>query len=477
MRNELLIFIPTYNERENVESILSQLLALELPADILFLDDNSPDGTGEVLDSLAERYANVSVQQREGKLGIGSAHAHGIRYAYEHGYCLLLTMDCDFTHSPEYIRDFLAKSETADIVVGSRYIQDNSLTTWNAYRRSLTRMGHVATKLFLGMPYDATGAFRLYRLDRLSSYFIDCVHSRGYSFFFESLYVLHLNGYQIAEIPTYLPARTYGHSKMRLRDALHSLSHLVHTYLTTRLNKERYVISEPFVGCEGVAKDSQGWDGYWANKDNKPVYLAYDLAAAFYRKFIIRPSLNRMLRKYFSVQANVLHAGCGSGQVDRDVGAVLRITALDISPIALGIYRKANPRHESLVHGSIFSIPVQDGTFDGVYNLGVMEHFTEDEILQIMSEFRRVLKPRGRVVLFWPPEFGLSVFALKVIHFVLNDLMKKEVSLHPPEISRLQSRNQAVDLLRRSGFALKDYVFGPRDAFTYVVLVGENLAD
>jgi dolichol-phosphate mannosyltransferase len=477
MQNELLIFIPTYNERENVEGILRQLLALKLPADILFVDDNSPDGTGDVLDSLAERNANVSVQHREGKLGIGSAHVHGIRYAYERSYRLLLTMDCDFTHSPEYIRDFLANAETADIVVGSRYLQDKSLSSWNAYRRSLTRLGHVATTFLLDMPYDATGAFRLYRLDRISRHFLDCVHSLGYSFLFESLYVLHLNGYQVTEIPTHLPARAYGHSKMRLRDALHSLSHLVHTYLTTRLNKERFVISEPFAGHEGVAKDSQGWDSYWANKDNKPVYLAYDLAAAFYRKFIIRPSLNRMLRKYFSVQANVLHAGCGSGQVDTDVGAVLRITALDISPIALGIYRKANPHHESLMHGSIFAISVPSGTFDGIYNLGVMEHFTEDEILRIMSEFRRVLKPGGRVVLFWPPEFGLSVFALKVIHFVLNNLMKKEVSLHPPEISRLQSRSQAVDFLRRSGFSLKDYVFGPRDAFTYVVLVGEKIVE
>jgi dolichol-phosphate mannosyltransferase len=155
-------------------------------------------------------------------------------------------MDCDFTHSPEYIRNFLAEADTADIVVGSRYMQAKSLSTWNVYRRFLTRLGHFATGNFLHMPYDATGAFRLYRLDRIPRYFLNSVHSQGYSFFFESLYVLHMNGYRITEIPTNLPSRVYGHSKMRMSDAAHSFFQLVHTYLTTRFNRERFEITEPF---------------------------------------------------------------------------------------------------------------------------------------------------------------------------------------------------------------------------------------
>ncbi len=476
MQNELLIFIPTYNERENVEGILRQLLALKLPADILFVDDNSPDGTGDVLDSLAERNANVSVQHREGKLGIGSAHVHGIRYAYERSYRLLLTMDCDFTHSPEYIRDFLANAETADIVVGSRYLQDKSLSSWNAYRRSLTRLGHVATKLFLGMPYDATGAFRLYRLDRISKYFIDCVHSRGYSFFFESLYVLHLNGYHIAEIPTQLPARVYGHSKMKWSDALHSLSHLVHTYFTTMLNRERFEIAEPF--CPASAMDApvdpQNWDTYWSSKNNQPTLLVYDLIAAFYRKFIIKPSLNRFILSNFDTSSRLLHAGCGSGQVDRDIGEKIRISALDISPAALSIYKKANRNYRELLLGSIFDIPAADESFDGIYNLGVMEHFTEDEIARILAEFHRVLKPGGKIVLFWPPEFGLSVMVLKLAHFVLNNVLKKNISLHPAEITRVTSRRQIDGYLTQAGFRLRRYAFGARDLFTYAVIVGER---
>lgn len=476
MHNELLIFIPTYNERENVESILSQLLALGIPADILFVDDNSPDGTGELLDHLADEHASVFVRHRAGKLGIGSAHAEGIRWAYDQGYRLLVTMDCDFTHSPEYIRDFLEQADGHDIVVGSRYMQDASLSSWNLYRRVLTRLGHVATSFFLRMPYDATGAFRLYRLDRVSRYFLDSVHSRGYSFFFESLYVLHLNGYRIAQIPTHLPARVYGHSKMRLRDAFHSLSHLIHTYFTTLLNRERFEIAEPFVPAAGGTSpfDNQGWDGYWAGKDNKPTLLLYDLIAAFYRKFIIRPSLNRLIFRYFDGSSRLLHAGCGSGQVDKDVGDKIGISALDISPAALSIYKKANPKYRELIHGSIFAMPVPDASFDGIYNLGVMEHFSEDEIARILREFHRALQPGGKIVLFWPPEFGLSVIVLKVVHFILNRILKKGISLHPPEITRVRSKAQVEGYLARAGFRLSYYGFGINDLLTYVVVVGEK---
>lgn len=478
MANDLLIFIPTYNERENVENIAQLILALGLDADILFLDDNSPDGTGEILDRLAATHSNIQVIHRSGKLGIGSAHVAGIQWAYEKGYRKLLTMDCDFTHSPDYIPQFIAKADDADIVVGSRYLQQGSLKSWNVYRRFLTRAGHAATTYLLNMPYDATGAFRLYRLDHISRYFVNSVHSRGYSFFFESLYVLNLNGYRIAEISTYLPARTYGHSKMRLSDAFNSLGQLFHTYFTTKFNRERFEIAEPFLppSTSGELIDPQNWNSYWADKGNKSTLLIYDIIAAFYRKFIIRPLLNHFLFKYFTTGSRLLHAGCGSGQVDKDVGDKFAISALDISPEALSIYRKSNKNHKELVHGSIFDMPVAEGSFDGIYNLGVMEHFTTDEIERILDQFRRALRPGGRIVLFWPPEFGTSVIFLKMVHFILNKLLKKNIMLHPPEITRVHSRRQVASFLEKSGFTFEEYAFGPRDLFTYMVVVGRKLA-
>jgi dolichol-phosphate mannosyltransferase len=478
MANDLLIFIPTYNELENVEPILKQILSLDLSADILFVDDNSPDGTGQLLDQLAAKFPNVFVQHRSAKLGIGSAHIFGVSWAYDMGYKLLITMDCDFTHSPEYIRDFISKANDADIVVGSRYLMEKGLSTWNLYRKILTHLGHRATVFFLGMQFDATGAFRLYRLDKVSRHFLGAVHSRGYSFFFESLYVLHLNRYRIYEIPTQLPARVYGHSKMKWTDAMHSLSHLVHVYFTTLLNRERFEIAEPYIpkSSSPAPIDPQDWSSYWSDKENKPSLLVYDLIAAFYRKFIIKPSLNRFILGNFSSESRLLHAGCGSGQVDQDIGTNIKISALDISPVALSIYKKTNKNYGELILGSIFAMPIADGTYDGIYNLGVMEHFTEVEIDLILREFNRVLKHGGRLVLFWPPEYGLSVMALKLIHFILNRVLKKNISLHPLEITRVKSRRQIQGYLDSAGFKLTNFSFGGSDLFTYAVIVATKSA-
>ena len=122
MNNKTLVFIPTYNERDNVEKICADILRLGMGLDVLFLDDNSPDGTGVVLDWISEKHSNVHVIHRTGKLGIGSAHIDGINWAYDQGYTTLITMDCDFTHQPESIPDFISNSKTSNIVVGSRFM-------------------------------------------------------------------------------------------------------------------------------------------------------------------------------------------------------------------------------------------------------------------------------------------------------------------------------------------------------------------
>ncbi|MEO6063358.1 MAG: polyprenol monophosphomannose synthase [Thermoflexales bacterium] len=221
-----LIFIPTYNERENVGRLCADLQALPVARDILFLDDNSPDGTGDALDALAREHSNLSVIHRPGKLGIGSAHIDGIAWARAHGYTRLVTMDSDFTHAPDKILEFLAEADDVDVVVGSRYLRDNSLPGWTVWRRILTGLGHIATEFLLGMPYDATGAFRLYRLDRISQRVFERANADGYSFFFQSLYILHRSGARIKEIPISLPARTAGHSKMGFSEIARSLAHL-----------------------------------------------------------------------------------------------------------------------------------------------------------------------------------------------------------------------------------------------------------
>lgn len=224
----ILIFVPTYNEAENVASLFRQLQDLALGADILFIDDNSPDGTGRIIDELAAASPHVLCIHRAAKLGIGSAHLQAIRWAYDHAYDVLITMDCDFTHSPSAILDFFQSADAYDLVVGSRFLSQNSLPDWNLFRRTLTYGAHIATRLLLGMPLDATGAFRLYRLDRIHSHFFELIASGGYAFFFESLYILWLNGAAVKEIAVTLPARTQGHTKMTVRDALRSCQTLLH---------------------------------------------------------------------------------------------------------------------------------------------------------------------------------------------------------------------------------------------------------
>jgi len=241
-----LVFTPTYNERDNVEKLCGEIIGLRLNVDILFLDDNSPDGTGNVLDGLAKRYPNVKVIHRSGKLGIGSAHFDGINWAYDHQYATLITMDCDFSHPTKYLPELIRNSENHDVVVGSRHLLKGSDKELTFFRRTLTSFGHVLTKYLLGMPYDATGAYRLYRLDKIPRQAFDLIHSKGYSFFFESLYLLHMNKFCIKEVPITILARTYGRTKMSLKDVLYSVQLLVRIYLTTSIDRKRYEIPKPF---------------------------------------------------------------------------------------------------------------------------------------------------------------------------------------------------------------------------------------
>ena len=233
MPRKRLIFVPTYNERDNVEPMVRELLALDLDADLLFLDDGSPDGTGVILDELAAGIESLSVIHRTGKLGIGTAHQRGIRYAYAHDYDELVTLDCDFTHKPADILKLLDALRGHDLATGSRYMNPGSLPNWNLLRRSLTGVGHFLTRRLLSIKYDATGALRAYDLRRIHPGIFDKVEAGGYGFFFESMFVLTRAGYTVGEFPIVLPARTYGTSKMSLTETVRSGTQLMRLWVRT----------------------------------------------------------------------------------------------------------------------------------------------------------------------------------------------------------------------------------------------------
>ena len=235
-----LLFIPTYNERGNVERLYREILGLYPGLDFLFIDDHSPDGTGEVIDRLSKENPRVAVIHRPGKLGVGGAHLDGIAWAYDRGYRRLITMDCDFTHSPEYLKDFIREGAASDVVVGSRHGLPGSLAGWSLYRKALTRAGYLMTRVLLRLPYDATGAYRYYRLDRIPRGLFSLVRSRQYAFFFESLYILHRNGFTIKEIPIVLPSRTLGNSKMTLVQMLRGVRHIFGVAWASAADPRRY---------------------------------------------------------------------------------------------------------------------------------------------------------------------------------------------------------------------------------------------
>jgi SAM-dependent methyltransferase len=217
------------------------------------------------------------------------------------------------------------------------------------------------------------------------------------------------------------------------------------------------------------------WDAYWRAGSHQGKWL-YDRIASFYRHRIIRHAVNHFLGRAFAPGARVLHAGCGSGAVDVDMAKRLHITALDISPEGLAEYARHHGGEGTLMLGSLFRIPAADATFDGVFNLGVMEHFELPDVARILAECNRVLKPGGRAILFWPPAWGLSVNALRIVHAALRLAGRGDVRLHPPEVTHVRSRAETSAWLRAAGFRLERFYFGPRDLFTHQVVVAEKVA-
>ncbi|TLY21425.1 MAG: glycosyltransferase [Nitrospirae bacterium] len=468
---EILVFTPTYNESNNIRSLIEQIFELGLPVDVLVVDDNSPDGTGDIVSGMMPSHPNLKLLKRARKEGIGSAHLSALRHAKSEAYSVFISLDADFSHKPQDIPRLLELKDTHDVVVGSRFQRESSLREWNLFRRFLTHLGHFLTKALLQLPYDASGGFRLYRLDRIPITLIDRIESRDYEFFFESLALLHMTGIKIGELPVDLPARTYGHSKMRPNHMVRGLLRLFRLAWKLAMTRHRSRGNSKTKEDPDPEIMREMWDKYWDGRKQEVEKSTYDIIASFYRNYLIRPTLNHFIRRTFSPHAELVHAGCGGGEVDADVVRYAKVTAVDISPNAVAKYLASHGAQAECLVMDIFHLSRLGRRFDGLYNLGVMEHFEQDQIRQILAEFNRTLKPGGRLLLFWPPVYGLSVIALKIIHFVLNQILRRNVQLHPPEPSKVRSRSQIQKLLGESDFDLESFSFGVRDAFTYAVIV------
>ena len=210
-----LIIIPTYNEYENLPLLLQNIFSFAPETDVLVVDDNSPDGTGELADQLSLQNKHIQVLHRAGKLGLGTAYITGFKYAIAQGYDAAFEMDADFSHDPRYLPAMLQAIEHADLVIGSRYIAGGTTPTWSFSRRIISGSGNLFARFMLGIPvHDCTGGFRCYRRHVLESIELDSVQSRGYAFQVELTYRVLRGGFKITEVPITFKDRRMGVSKM-----------------------------------------------------------------------------------------------------------------------------------------------------------------------------------------------------------------------------------------------------------------------
>ncbi|MDY7039393.1 MAG: polyprenol monophosphomannose synthase [Chloroflexota bacterium] len=229
------VIVPTYNEKENIRSLVEQLLALPIELQVIVVDDNSPDGTGAIADELAASNSYVQVIHRSGKLGLGTAYIAGFKAALSMGADHVLTMDADFSHHPRYVPDLVARSRDADLVIGSRYVRGGGTVHCTLPRKVLSWGANAFAKTVLWLQaMDCTAGFRCYRREVLEGIGLDTIFSDGYSFLIEMLYRVQRQGWRIAEVPIVFENRRHGASKISRQEVMKAM------YTVVRLGVERF---------------------------------------------------------------------------------------------------------------------------------------------------------------------------------------------------------------------------------------------
>jgi dolichol-phosphate mannosyltransferase len=210
------VVLPTYNEAENLERIVGAVLE-HLPASskVLIVDDNSPDGTGEIADRLAGASESVDVLHRERKEGLGPAYLAGFRVALAGGADRIIEMDADFSHDPAYLPELIQATDEADLAIGSRYVQGGGVMDWGPVRRFISRGGSAYARMALGLPVrDLTGGFKCFRREVLEAIRLESIEARGYAFQVETTYRAIKSGFRVVEVPIVFSDRREGTSKM-----------------------------------------------------------------------------------------------------------------------------------------------------------------------------------------------------------------------------------------------------------------------
>ncbi len=224
--SSVLVIVPTYNERDNLPAIVAAVHEHLPEADLLVVDDNSPDGTGALADELAARDGKVHVLHRAGKQGLGTAYVAGFKWALARDYQFLFEMDCDFSHDPKYLPIMLARARAgADLVLGSRYVDGGGTVNWGPMRKIISRGGSLYARTILGIALrDVTGGFKCFRRATIEALDLDSVSAQGYGFQIEMNYRAIKQGFRVEEVPIIFVDRRVGQSKMSKKIFLEALT-------------------------------------------------------------------------------------------------------------------------------------------------------------------------------------------------------------------------------------------------------------
>jgi len=223
----LLIAIPTYNERENIGALLPRLLERYPGAHVLVVDDNSPDGTAEVVQAIAARDERIRLMRRAGKQGLGSAYRAAFAWAVHEGYALVVEMDADGSHDPAELARLLEAAAVADVVIGSRYIRDGRIENWPVSRLALSWVGNALARVLVGPQVrDWTSGFKCYRREVLEALRFERIASEGYSFQIEILFHCSRDGWKLREVPITFKDRHLGRTKMSRREVYQAVATL-----------------------------------------------------------------------------------------------------------------------------------------------------------------------------------------------------------------------------------------------------------
>jgi dolichol-phosphate mannosyltransferase len=236
----VLVIVPTYNERDNIERLVGRVCEAVPSVDVLVVDDASPDGTGKVADAMAESDDHVKVLHRSGKNGLGAAYIAGFHWAFDHGYDVMVEMDADGSHQPEELPRLLTALTDADLVIGARWVPGGKVRNWPLRREALSRGANTYARLMLGVPlHDSTGGYRAFRASTLEKIGLDGVDSRGYVFQIDLALRALREGLRVVEVPITFVERTHGASKMNRDIMVEAMWRITQWGATDRLRRRR----------------------------------------------------------------------------------------------------------------------------------------------------------------------------------------------------------------------------------------------